>query len=318
LKPPLKILLYFVAVLLVGSFLAAPLFWAARGLAPAAGARGWLRYELQKNGETDAKGWCSFLVEDFSKVSNRAVILAAVVLLWPLLRSLRIRSAAELGLDRNPNRWRDFTVGYAISIAVMVSLAFILLKLGVYEMKVPTIWSRVVWVAATALLVGIFEEWLFRGAFLGTFRQCMGPYAALASVTAFFAVVHFLKSPSSAIAPENVHWLSGFAILPECFGRFADPVEFLAGYTTYFLFGWICGWAVLRTRGLALSVGFHAGMVLGKFGFGRIAERPRKMRDLLPWMGEDMVVGIIGSGVVVLVGVLLWWYVRFLRRQPPE
>jgi membrane protease YdiL (CAAX protease family) len=89
------------------------------------------------------------------------------------------------------------------------------------------------------------------------------------------------------------------------------------GFVTLFCFGWVCGWATIRTRSLWMAMGFHAGMVLGKFGFNRVAERSDG-RDLLPWLGEDLAVGLVAVGVVILVGSLLWVYLHFTnaRRLP--
>ncbi len=284
--------------------------------------KGWLRYEVEKKGEKkgerEAKGWCAFLDSDFSKVSNRAIILAAVVLLWPLLKSLKIRSLDELGLARNPNRWKDFAVGWGVAVAAMAVLGLILLKLEVYRMKDEPPWGSLATIAGSGLVIAFLEEWVFRGAILGTFRRQLGDYTGLFCVSALFSILHFLNSPATAVAPDQVNWLSGFTIMPERFEKFREPMQLLGGFSTLFVFGWVCGWAVIRTRGLALAMGFHAGMVLGKFGFNRLTKRPKDMRDLLPWLGEDMTVGLVGVGIVALVGGGLWVYVRFFRKNQTQ
>jgi uncharacterized protein len=310
LNAPGKIVLYFIAVFALGAVLAPPLFWTAGKLRPVAEERGWISYELKAGGTREAEGWAAFLAPDFAKISNRAVLLAAVVLLWPLFRSLRIRSLAELGIENNPHRWRDFAAGWGIAVAVMAVLGVVLLKLGVYKMKDDPPWGDLIGIAATGITVGLLEEWMFRAAILGSFRRSLGTWSSLACVSALFSILHFLKPPDTAISPEQVGWLSGFALFPHRFANFSQPLLLLGGFTTLFAFGWVCGWAVIRTRGLALAIGFHAGMVLGKFGFNRLTTRPKNMRDLLPWIGTDMTVGLVGVGVVCIVGILLWFYVR--------
>lgn len=311
---PGKILLYFAAVFALGALLAAPLFHAVHALVPAAEARGWIHYD--KKGE--ARGPAAFFASDFTKISNRAILLAAVVLLWPLFRSLRIKGTAELGLRPNPNRWRDFALGWGVSVAVMTVLACVLLQLGVYKMKESPPWGDLVGIAGSGLAVGLLEEWMFRAAILGSFRRSMGDWTALAAVSALFSILHFVTPPGADIPAEEVGWLSGFALIPQRFAGFADPMRVLGGFTTLFAFGWVCGWAVIRTRGLALAIGFHAGMVFGKFGFNRLTKRPKDMRDLLPWIGEDMTVGIVGVGVVLLVGALLWLCLRGRRTKEED
>ena len=305
---PGKIVLYFIAVFFLGALLAPPLFWGVEKLRPVAESNGWLRYQVEKDGSRESNGICAFLDSDFAKISNRAILLSAVVVLWPLFRTLRIRSLAELGLQKNPHRWRDFAVGWGISVAVMAVLGLILLQLGIYKMKESPPWAALFGIAVTGVCVGLLEEWMFRGAILGSFRRAMSDYTALATVSALFSILHFISPPDKAIL--RVGWLSGFELLPHRFENFANPLLVLGGFTTLFCFGWVCGWAAIRTRGLALSIGFHAGMVLGKFGFNRLTKRSKDSRDLLPWLGQDMTVGLVGVGVVLLVGLLLWLWLK--------
>jgi uncharacterized protein len=328
LNAPGKIVLYFVAVFVLGALLAPPLFWAVTAAKGAAESRGWIHYETRekpvkkgdrpkkevvKEMETKTRGPLRWLDARFAKIADRATIIAAIILLVPLFRSLRIRSTAELGLQRNPDRARDFLVAYVTAAGVMALLAFILVKMGIYGLKQPTPWAELWPPAISGLVVAFLEEWIFRGAFLGTFRQTMKPWSALAAVSALFAIVHFIQ-PRERLDLDMVHWGSGFELLPYRFESFAEPGLVFGGFVTLFCFGWVCGWGTIRSRSLALAMGFHAGMVLGKFGFNRIAERSDD-RDLLPWLGEDLAVGLVAVGAVSLVGGLLWIYLRYVDRS---
>ena len=326
---PGKIVLYFIAVFVLGAALAPPLFWAVQAAKGAAESRGWIHYETRekpvkkgdrprknevKEMETKTRGPLRWLDAGFGKVADRATIFAAVILLVPLFRSLRIRSTAELGLDRNPSRVRHFLVAYATAVGMMALLAFILLRIGIYVLKQPTPWGDLLFPAISGLAVAFLEEWIFRGAFLGTFRRSMKPWAALAAVSVLFAFVHFIQ-PRERPELNVVHSWSGFELLPHRFESFTEPGLLFGGFVTLFCFGWVCGWATLRTRGLAMAMGFHAGMVLGKFGFNRIAERSDN-RDLLPWLGEDLAVGLVAVGIVILVGSFLWLFLRYVAPPP--
>src|SRR5688572_7048900 len=125
-----KIVLYFIAVFVLGAALAPPLFWGVSAAKRSAESRQWIYYEVRekppKKGErpkagepremeTKTRGPLRWLDASFGKVADRATIIAAILLIWPLFRSLRIRSTAELGLQRNPRRARDFLVAYAMS-----------------------------------------------------------------------------------------------------------------------------------------------------------------------------------------------------------
>src|SRR5688572_20096196 len=178
LNAPGKIVLYFIAVFFFGALLAPPLFWAVQAAKGAAESRGWIHYETRekpvKKGdrprkdavkvmETKTRGPLRWLDAGFGKVADRATIFAAVVLLVPLFRSLRIRSTAELGLERNPFRVRDFLVAYTAAVGMMALLALILLKTGFYVFKQPTPWADLWLPAVSGLTVAFLEEWIFRG-----------------------------------------------------------------------------------------------------------------------------------------------------------
>ena len=327
---PGKIVLYFIVVLFLGALTAPPLFRGVHSLKESAEARGWITYEVRekplKKGdrppeagtpremETKTRGPARWLDASFAKVANRATLIAALALLWPLMRSLRLRGACELGIDPNPHRIRDFAIGYSVSVCVMFILAVVLLKIGVFTLRASPSWSELGWVVLSGLGAGFLEEWIFRGAFLGSFRRSLRPWSALAAVSAIFAFVHFIN-PREAMEPASIGWGSGFAMLPQRFQNFSEPSLVFGGFVTLFCFGWVCGWAVIRTRSLWLGIGFHAGMVLGKFGLNRVAERADQ-RSLLPWLGEDMTVGLLGTGVVILIGGLLWLIFKYVA--PPS
>ena len=157
--------------------------------------------------------------------------------------------------------------------------------------------------------MAFLEEALFRGAILGLVRRSLRPAAALFWVTALFAIVHFLK-PDESFELAEVGWLSGFALIPHTFHQFAEPMSLLAGFTTLFVLGWMCGDAMLRTRALWLSIGLHAGIVFVKMSFSvmaKFAVKPRHRADYLPWVGERFENGLVP------VAVLLWaWLVVVL------
>ena len=85
--------------------------------------------------------------------------------------------------------------------------------------------------------VALLEEALFRGALQGVVRRTATDGAALVFVAALFAAVHFLKPPENAVAPHEVAWWSGFALVPQAFWQFGEPKLLLGGFTTLFLVG---------------------------------------------------------------------------------
>jgi membrane protease YdiL (CAAX protease family) len=295
LKEIRKILLFLLGSAALGALLAPWLYWGGQAVF----AR---------------TGWAFLEGADFPKYFDRAVLIAALLLLWPTIRSLRIRSRAELGIERDPRGWRHLAIGFSVAFLCMAAFGFLLLQLGVYRLKsspdgLP--WNALGKIALTAITVGVLEEWLFRGVILGFFRRALLNWQAVICTSVLFSIVHFLKPPSGELT--QVDWLTGFRVLPSCFSKFAEPMLLLGGFTTLFAVGWVLGWSVLRTRGLWLAIGLHAGWVFGKAGFSKLTKR--SIKDTLPWLGEDMIVGLGALAVVSLTGLLVLAVLSYVDRR---
>lgn len=288
-----KIAVYFAATVVLAAAFAPPLFWGGRAL----------------GGVVPGLGMLAEM--DFQRYFNRAFLIAAVALLWPLARWLEINSWRDFGLRPNPKWRRDLVFGFAAAMVCIWAYGAVLLGCGFSEFKEPLPWRRIPPAAGTAAAVSVIEELFFRGALLGVLLRAARPAAALVSVSAIYSIVHFLKPPEGVIPPESVTWLSGFALAPLVFRQFAEPLLLLSGFTTLFLLGWIFGVAAVLTRSLWLAIGLHAGAILAARSFSILTKREEAM---LPWVGENLVTGL---APLMALGVLLavcHWYLRLTGR----
>src|SRR4030095_2459798 len=96
LREIVNIVAYFIGVVLLGALIAPPLYWAGQAVAEA----GILR---------------SLAGVEFQKFFNRAILISAVILVWPTIRALQIRSWTELGLERDRCALRHALAGAAIA-----------------------------------------------------------------------------------------------------------------------------------------------------------------------------------------------------------
>ncbi len=286
-KDVFRILAYFAGVVLLGAVLAPWLFWAGNAVA--------------------ARGVLTFLGEvPVQRYFNRAILVAAVLLLWPVVRSLRIGGWRDFGL-RPDRRWRWHALaGFALGGVLVALMAAAYTKLGFYEWRSTLPWGALPPLLLSAFTVAVIEETLFRGAIFGLFRRSLLPHAALMWTTALFAILHFLK-PDEDFKIERVGWLSGFTLLPHSFHQFAEPMTLLAGFTTLFTLGWVLGYATLRMRSLWMSMGLHAGVVFVKMSFSKLA---RRETSYLPWVGTDLQTGLVPVAVLALGGFVVWWWLR--------
>ncbi len=282
-----KILAYLCGVLLLGGFFAPLLYWGAHALADG----GWL-VVLKKY--------------SFQKFFNRAMLLAAVVLFWPLLKGLGMEGWRPEAFRSDPEwkgrLWRGFLLGFG----AMVLLGVILWSVGVYRFSGLPGLAEVMPLAWSAVGVGLLEEVLFRGALTGLLLRGMGATGALWWTSGLFALVHFLK-PDPSVKVTQVEWFSGFALVPHAFHQFADVQLFVGGFGTLLVLGWVLGVALQRTGSLWMSIGFHIGLVLAKGVFLRSF---RWVSECQPWAGSQIQVGLAPVAVLALAGYGVWWLTR--------
>jgi len=292
LKDAARLLAYFAAVLLLGALLGPPLFWVGQYLAH--------------------QHILLFLASfDFETFFHRALLLAALVLLWPLLRMIRVQSLSDLQLVSNP-KWRaDLFGGFLFAAIPLLCCGAALLLFHAYSMRVTFTGKSAATLVGATVFVPAIEELLFRGLILGILLRSGHRLFALLVTSAFFSIIHFLKAPEGT--SQVVNWWSGFNSIAHAFGQFSDPMLVVAGFTTLFLIGCILADTRLRTRSLWLPIGLHAGWIFGNTFFNRLA---RRQVLALPWLGKNLLVGLLPLAVCLMTWALIvLWLNRQSRRE---
>ena len=280
-------LIYFAATVLLGALLAPILYWGGQFLA--------------EHGIFPALG--KF---DFETFFHRALLLAAVILLWPLLRSIEARTPGAVGLRPNP-KWRShLVVGFLISVVPLLCCGATLLLLHLFRVRMAITGRSLVTILLTTVAVPLIEEGLFRGLVLGILLRSSRVGVSVFLTSAFYSIVHFLKAPDRTSA--TVSWTSGFNSIAHSFAQFGDPMLVAEGFTTLFLVGWILADARLRTSSLWLPIGLHAGWIFGNGVFNKFAHQ---QRILAPWLGKNLLVGIIPLFIVGLTWVIMRGWLRW-------
>lgn len=280
-KDAARLAAYFVAIVIGGALIAPILFWSAQALA--------------------AHGVLPFLARyEFDTFFHRAALVAAVLLLWPLLHISKVRGLGDLGLTPNPHWARDVAAGVLLSVIPLLFCAALLIWLHVYSIRHVFMWSRVGKVLLAAISVPFIEETFFRGIVLGLLLRTGRKVLPVVAVSALFAAVHFLKG--SEAEPANVTWTSGFESIADAFAGFGDPMMVLAAFTTLFLIGCILADARVLTRSLWLPIGLHAGWIFASGTFSWLA---RRQIAPLPWLGKNLLVGIIPLGLAAVTWILM-------------
>lgn len=295
-KDAARLLLYLVGVLLVGALLAPALFWAGQFLSTHQVLPSLARF-------------------DFESYFHRALLIAALLLLWPLFRAIRVRTWRDLGLEKNPRTAADLAAGFAIAVIPLLCCGAVLIALHYYSLRHPFLWGKMPGVLGAVLVVPLLEELLFRGFILGVLLRSCSRWGALLLTSALFSVVHFLKSPRLTTPNDSVSWSSGFASLGHSFWQFGDPLLVAAGFLTLFAVGCILADARLQTRSLWLPIGLHAGWIFANSVFSKAAHREMLA---LPWIGKDLLVGIVPLSIALASWGLMRSWVHYAGARHPQ
>lgn len=304
----LKVTVYLMATVLLGALLAPPLFLSCKWVV----SQGWL-----EGGPLNALN-DALERSNFSRYFNRAMLLAAILMIYPTLCWIRAglddpnRPASSLTLKANPDRWQQLALGFALAVVPLLLMGWMYVKVGYYRPRSADDfeWGRVIIKALTAAAgAAVVEELFFRWGLMGLILRTTRPFRALLFVTFIYTLVHFLKPPSGVQIPD-VTWSTGFWMTGQIFAQFGNPVFVMAEFATLFTIGWILGYVRLKTSSLWMGIGLHAGWVFGLKVFSPITRKKMALADMLPWAGPDLKTGVIPMAVVLLTGIVVWFLLR--------
>jgi len=292
----------YLAALLVGGALLAPVLfdlgkWAQSWLADSSmrdwGVVKWLLSEIER--------------AHFTRYFNRAVLLLAIALLWPLLKTIRLDRSVLPAFAPAASGLKQGLTGFLLAAGLLFGLGLLFIQNGIYMLKPDAAWLKLSAHVTAAFGAGIVEELFFRGALLGILLRTMKPKTAFFWCTFIFAIVHFLRPPGDwQLADAEVRWHSGFAVLVRLFSGFGDPRIFLAEFLTLAAVGAVLASTRLRTGRLWLPIGLHAGWVFGLKYFTALTIPSGALNrgEILPWIGSNLKIGLAPFATVLLTGFI--------------
>ncbi len=337
----LKIFAYVAATLVLAAVISPWLYQLGKGLAE-------VTADKQTNGAirylADAAGRA-----DFPKFFDRALMLSALVLLFPLTAWLRLGRppgsyrdtpwslrlpdnvvVVDRGqpLRRNPQGWLQFGTGFILAAGLLLLSGWLMLQAGCFMWRdaaestrgaVNKVPEAIQWAKAArkvlpgAVIVALIEEVLFRGVLLGIFLRAMRPAPAIALLSFLFAFVHFLQPPPFAKVPDPEASNAGFILLGQIFGRFAEPLNLISRFSILAAVGVVLAYARFRTASLWLPIGLHIGWVFGVGMFKAATWPVAALPEAARWLvGMSLLEGLLPLSVVIVTGML----VHLMTRMP--
>ena len=240
--------------------------------------------------------------------SKRSFIAQSSLLLRHYFGLSNVRSGTDLGLTPNPRWYPDLFAGILLAAIPLLCCGALLIALNVYSFRHNFAWVRFGKIVAASITVPVIEETFFRGIVLGVLLRTGRQYVSIFVTSALFSVIHFLKAPAQVSAITT--WTSGFNSIAHSFWQFGDPTMLISAFATLFLIGWILADARVLTRSLWLPIGLHGGWILGSGAFNRVA---RQENLALPWLGKNLLVGIVPLGVTALTWVIMRAWLKYDR-----
>ena len=271
--------LYAIAVIVIGVLFAPWLFWTARWTASHLSAVHWLG------------------AYSFRRVFNRSLMIVALAGLWPLLRSVGLRTWREVGYLRTKRWWRHVLIGFGLGLGSFLLAIAISIILGhralATDKSLGEFAGAVLRYTLVGLVVALIEETFFRGAIQGVFQRGMNVVLAVIVASAIYSVLHYVKPRGADIAPDQISWNSGFVYLGEIGQRSFAKRDDVIGFVTLFLAGCILGLAYAKTRALYLPIGLHAGWVLANES-ARWLDAGAIIEDMTTWPVLALLLVIVG------------------------
>lgn len=246
----------------------------------------------------------------FRRVFDRTLLVVAVIGLWPLSRTLGIRSCGEIGYPQTRGWWKQVALGVVLGVGSFAAAGGLLLLLGARKMDpnvgVAAFFARLPGFVGAAIAVAVIEETYFRGGLQGALQRGMKPFAAIAVASAIYSVVHFLKPPAVDVAAEVVRWSSGFDYLARVFAQCWRGHEVGLGVVTLWLVGSILGLAFVRTKALYVSIGLHGGWVLTLKSYSLCTQA--KLPQAASWWGGSALTGnaLVWPILILLLAIVNW------------
>ncbi|MDR1401519.1 MAG: CPBP family intramembrane metalloprotease [Puniceicoccales bacterium] len=202
-----------------------------------------------------------FIGKGFGKFFDRAKLISAIILLFPLVKISGIRSAKDIWLEKFSKRqfFLIFASGFIFTHLVYGWL-MCANHFSAEAVPVKIYFSNLGKFAVAATGVGFLEELLFRGVIFRLFSESLGRISAIVLASLFFAYCHGGVGESAKINTDSATIFSGFScIIPSLLSicRNFNLLSFL----NLTMFGIFLSVLLVDLKSIFAPIAFHIGVV---------------------------------------------------------
>ncbi|MFC5051143.1 CPBP family intramembrane glutamic endopeptidase [Rubritalea spongiae] len=257
----------------------------------------------------------------FSRFFNRSLMATALLLLFPLIRSLRskgttgVKAPFSQRIKPGPQGWKDLAAGLLFSAGFLTLLVVTIYLLGWTEMESDFSLGKAIQKAIVpAIIVSLLEEWLFRGVLYDVLMRKLNATQTIIGLSLFFAAVHFLAPPKGVTVADPRHFLAGFEMLALIGQKFLNAASFFGVFLTLFVVGATLAYTRLKTGKLWLAIGLHTGWVFSLKFTNKLTDPTGEAPPLL--YNGSIMDGILPLLTLVLTALCLVYYLRPRKLGP--
>ena len=283
-KGLIKFILIFTSILLVSAFLAPILF--------------------------------EFLPFKFERIFNRLVMIFSLTAIVLFVR-IRVESLKKFGLIWEPQSMPLYGIAFLVGAATLLVLALGKSQVGMVFWQ-PKTFEWYGWILAfmkiigAALLIGLIEEFFFRGFIYLTLkdRYALNVFWSVVITSIFYSLIHFIQKSSPFIGPDPT-FFDSLKLIKAPFMSLKDWQSIWPSAIGLFIFGVILNLLFIRTKSLYASMGLHAGCVFFLKTDNLFVDFVNK--NTLIWGSSKMYDSVLGWAALVMMGLILF---KLINRIP--
>jgi membrane protease YdiL (CAAX protease family) len=258
----------------------------------------------------------------FERIFNRLVMVFTLIAIVFFVR-ISPQTFAKYGLNWTPLSPKMIGLGFGTGVLILCALTVLKIGAGVAYWNMDVLpasrWLyKFAVILPTAFLIGVIEEFFFRGFIYKFFRERVRWNAVTAVVVTsiFYSLIHFVSEKKPFIGPDP-NFKDALTLATAPFLSLAEWQTYWRDAVGLFCFGLVLNRMAIRTASLYLSIGLHAGCVFFVKLDGLFVEFLNNHPFL--WGSAKMYDGLIGWGFLLLMGVFLEFALnRFCKPSPTE
>ena len=257
-----------------------------------------------------------FIIDtDFERIVSRSILLCAVLLFYPALKALKIKSLKEIGLS-SQSPVSNLTQAWGLGVVMLIPISFYYVFCGfrIWEPLAPSLVDPMITVLVaiiSGLLIGLIEETILRGFLQSQLSKIMTVVLSVVIVNIIYSSVHFLQ-PSDDFSLTTIHWYSGFTVLAAAFGSLLQFELIWDAWLALFLAGVFLSIVRIKSN-LIWCIGIHAGWVAHLKVFKSFTDRNNEA-SCMPYASDyDNYTGEFSAAWLACL-LVAWGVIELIRK----